>query len=83
MTDEFSTGPAPKARATMDLDLKILRMVLRLPEYVSIDRVETGSDGKAVLFLSGGVPVGKVIADMQFEHTTVVRFKGWRGEGGD
>lgn len=64
--------------ATIKVDYRILRELLRLPPSVEITYAFP-SDGSVVLTVTGAVPEeGELTADYVYEHHTVVKFQGFR-----
>lgn len=69
-------------QAFMRLDLRILRELLRLPADVTILSVRQSPDNahQCLIDIQGtNLPgTGEVVAEMAYENTTVVKFKGWK-----
>lgn len=64
--------------ATIKVDYRILRELLRLPHSVEIVDVATGNDC-LILRLTGDLPAeGELTVDYTYLHTTVVKFEGFR-----
>ena len=79
----FSPG-LPDMNADLRVDLKLLRELLRLPREVVINcvRPDASDASKCILEISGPitqVPAnGDLIATYGYEHTTIVKFAGFK-----